>query len=266
MAQGSNMTAMPRSIFALVVAMALWRQLAPQTVPSAAVGAASVTADLSECARATSVRLWWTGPTNPPPPFVIRDRPTWSLHPVIGFEQSLVWVTDQTPTPCRWMFSALPPGPYVVALEGPQGSGGAQAFDVVAGRTADVAVPPPTVTVSGRTRFNGRPMPRTLVQFARSPGRDGVAPFGVVRSDADGRYTLVLDRPGEFRYRIFFLDGSMTEPQEMGPVTLQAERVGRLGERHGDSSDRPWLGRLDAHHNSIRADGVRPDAARRAEG
>jgi hypothetical protein len=209
------------SLLGLFVAMALSRQAPAQVAATGTVGAASVTADPTECARATSVQLWWTGTTRPLPLFVASDKPSLSLHPVVAFNESQVLVTDQAPAPCRWTFSALPPGPYVVGLEGPQGSGGAQAFEVVAGRTAEVAILPPTVTVSGRILFNGQPMPRARVQFARSPGRDGVASFSVARSDDSGRYSLVLDRPGEFRYEAFRV-GAIALPQELGPVTLEA--------------------------------------------
>jgi len=141
-------------------------------------------------------------------------------HPATDFHVSLRLVaTDQAVAPCRWTFSALPPGPYVVGLEGPQGSGGSEAFEVAAGRTVEVAIPPPTVTVSGRVLFNDRPLSGVHLQFARSPDRDGVAPFGVATSDADGRYTLVLDRPGEFYYSAPGADVSMPL---MRPVTLHA--------------------------------------------
>ncbi len=218
------MIAMPRSLFALIVAMALWGQAAPQTIPPAAVGAASVRADPNECARATRVRLWWNGTDNPPPPFVATGGESMRVntgHPATDFHVALAPMTDQAVAPCRWIFSALPPGPYVVGLEGPRGSGGSEAFEVAAGRTVEVAIPPPTVMVSGRVLFNDRPLSGVNLRFGRSPGLDGVAPFGVATSDADGRYALVLDRPGAFYYSTRRADLPMGM-RLMTPVTLQA--------------------------------------------
>ena len=150
---------MPWSLV-LILATAQWRQVPLQVAASEPTGAASVTADLSECARATRVRLWWTGTDSRPPQLVTKAGSSMRVntgHPATDFQVSLGLVADQAVAPCRWTFSALPPGPYVVGLEGPQGSGGSQAFEIAAGRTVDVAIPPPTVTVSGRVRFKADP-------------------------------------------------------------------------------------------------------------
>jgi hypothetical protein len=72
-----------------------------------------------------------------------------------------------------------------------------------------VTIPPPSVTVSGRALSNGQPVVGGTVLFVRFliPLE---TPFISVTTDSDGRYTAVLDRPGDYDVRL-----SSTSPMRL---------------------------------------------------
>lgn len=115
---------------------------------------------------------------------------------------NLVLLAKQPIDPtCAWTFKALQPGDYVASLKTPVGSGGSEAFSVKENETVQVKIPPPTVTVSGLAMSNGKPVIGGEVQFVRFL-IPLTTPFVQVTTDVQGRYTAVLDRPGEFDVRL----------------------------------------------------------------
>lgn len=92
---------------------------------------------------------------------------------------------------CTWAVGGLLPGRYEATLSGAQHSTRIE-FDVVTQIVTPVALPAPSVIVSGRVTYNGRPMVRASLQWALGGTGVGTA------TDANGEYRGTLAAPGEY--------------------------------------------------------------------
>jgi hypothetical protein len=169
-------------------------------------GTVVVTGNTMACQTATEAQLWLVAAESMESPLGTVESV--SLPRTAALSQSgtplssrLVLLAKQpVDSTCTWTFKALQPGNYVVSLKAPAGSGGSERF-LVNGNTVQVTIPAPSVTVSGLATSNGKPVIRGDVQFVRFliPLE---TPFVQVATDDQGKYTAVLDRPGEYDVRL----------------------------------------------------------------
>jgi hypothetical protein len=177
-------------------------------VPSGQTSATAIVAGNTKgCQTATEAQLWFVTSETMESPFGITQGVGLPRTAVLSpsgtpLNSTLVLMAKQLVTePCAWTFRALQPGNYVASLKTPVGSGGSQAFTIEANATVQVAIPEPTVFVSGRAMINEKPVIEGVVEFVRFLIPLST-PFVFVQTDSDGRYTAVLDRPGQYRVRL----------------------------------------------------------------
>jgi len=163
-------------------------------------GSADVSASVAECARASSVQVWsiTRAPHQPPPgPAEMYNVKTW-----LSASGGPLWVTvafvdgRQMNDDCRWTFDTLGPGEYVALITAAHGSEGSQTFSIRSAESINVAIPPSSVTLSGQVRRSDAPAGRVNLRVIPFPF---TRPAIVTVTDAEGRYTITLDRPGLHR-------------------------------------------------------------------
>lgn len=178
------------------------------SVPNTQVnGTAIVAGDTKACQTATEAQLWLVSPESMESPLGAVESVTLPRTAALSksgtpLSSRLVLLAKQpVDSTCAWTFKALQPGNYVVSVKVAAGSGGSEKFSVKGNGVVQVTIPAPTVTVSGRATNNGKPLIGGDVEFVRFliPLE---TPFVRVNTDDQGRYTAVLDRPGEYDVRL----------------------------------------------------------------
>ena len=182
-------------------------------------GTAIVTGDAAACARAISVQIWAltrndTSPqTGPVERYSIQ---TW-LSPTGGLlSVRLSFVTARTGDGlCPSTFGLPTAGEYVAVIVAPDGSGGSQPFRISPDAVATVVIPAPEVTLSGQVH-RGDVSVRTHLRVTAFPFS---RPPVVLPTDAEGRFQVVLDRPGLHRIEAVGV-GVVESELEAGPNVL----------------------------------------------
>ncbi len=185
--------------------------------PSEKLAAAlTVTSAPDQCAKATAMELWRKSSERIP------DRAGHSYERFeLGPNAVHAWFTRINREPisseCRWMFSDLEPGNYIALLVRLDGSGGSQKTVIDAGATQTLAIPAPTVTVSGILTVDGKPQANASISMN---DRTWTRPTVKTTTDADGRYTMWLDRPDTYTvgfvtaYKQLAMDGQVASFDE----------------------------------------------------
>jgi hypothetical protein len=196
-------------------------------------GTAVIAGNTKACHTASEAELWLVTSESLESPLGIVQSVT--LPRTAALSQSgmplrsrLVLLAKQPVTStCTWTFKALQPGDYVVSLKATNGSGGSETFSVKGNGAVQVTIPAPTVAVSGRATSNGKPVSGGEVEFVRFL-IPLATPFVRVATDGQGRYTAILDRPGEYDVRL-----SSSSPRRM---VLSERRPLAAGENNIDLS------------------------------
>ena len=195
-----------------------------------ASGTAVVAGNAKACQTATEARLWLVTKESMESPLgavqsVSLPRTAALSKSGTPLSSSLVLIAKQpVEFACIWTFNALQPADYVVSLDALTGSGGAESFSVKGAGTVHVTIPAPMVTVSGRAMSSGKPVIGGEVQFVRFliPLE---TPFVHVTTDGQGRYTAVLDRPGEYQVRLSIASPRRALVSERRTLTAGENRI-----------------------------------------
>jgi len=195
---------MPTAAFLLVALL-----LAAGSV-SAQGASVTVVGEPAQCERTASVQIWirTTYPRQPQPAgrsegMVVQTNLKEGGAPL---ETWLAFVDGHVAGgKCEWPFKGLRAGEYVAFLYRPDGSGGARTFSIAANSTLTVRLPGPTVVLSGRVLRTGVGIPGVIVRVRSLPfWRPSITTF----TDADGRYRVLLDAPGNHEVMVDLVDAT----------------------------------------------------------